>query len=108
MAEGKPFALSGRQAKGRSIVGSRKPSIEPAEELGDRPHHRYALVINRGQDHPTDEDLASRVELPFGMTGACDAVILLRPQTGEAFIEGLNSGENFFGLRHGSPPTTTA
>jgi hypothetical protein len=111
IAEGRSPAtlrlLARRQVKGRAIVGSREPTVEPMEQLGNRAHCRHALVIDRRQHRAADQDLAARVALPFGVTGARDEAILLRPQTGDAFIERLNSGEDFLGLRHGAPPMTT-
>lgn len=95
------FLLPRQQVKGRPIVGSRECRVEPAEELGDRSHYRHSLVIDRRQDGPANQDLAPCVVLAFGVTGARDEAILFRPQTGEPFIEGLDSSEDFFGLRHG-------
>ena len=86
---------------------SREPIVEPMQQLGNRAHRRHSLVIDRSQNRAANQDLSARVALSFSMTRARDQAILLRPQPGEAFIEGLNSGENFFRLRHGSPPTTT-
>jgi hypothetical protein len=51
-------------------VGSRELRVEPAKKLGDRSDHRHALMINRRQDRPANEDLAACVVLAFGVTSA--------------------------------------
>ena len=101
------FFYLGNRSKAARSWGRVSLVSSPAEELGDRSDHRHALVINRRQDRPADQDLAACVALALRMTRACDEAILLGPQTGEAFVERLNSGEDSFRLRHGSPPTTT-
>ena len=52
-------------------------------------------MIDRCQDRAANQDLAAGIAFPFGLTCARQESILLGAQTGQAFIERLNSLANF-------------
>jgi hypothetical protein len=44
--------------------------VEPPHEILASLERRYALMVNRGEHRPTDDNLPARVALAFGPAGA--------------------------------------
>ena len=61
----------------RAIVRSRKPGVQPFQELGPRSQWRYAFVVEGGEHGTADQDFPSCIAPAFCVTGASEQPILL-------------------------------
>ena len=90
----------------RAIVRTRQLCIEPAQELRVRAHRRNALVLDRGQDCPADQDLATGIAFAFCLTRARDEPALRDAQACEPFVERPGCECGPVRIETSSPPLT--
>jgi hypothetical protein len=88
------------QVEDRTVMRSREPGIEPAQELGAGSQCRHPLVIDGCENSAADQNLAPGIAFAFRLADACDEPVLLHPQASEALVECLKTDAHFFGLWH--------
>jgi hypothetical protein len=88
------------QVEDFTVVRSREPGIEPAQEFGTRSQCRHPLVIDGCENGAADQNLAAGIAFAFRLADARDEPVLLHPQASEPLVECLKTDADFFGLRH--------
>ena len=83
--------IATRQLEDRAIVRTRQAAVQPLQKVALAAEDRHSVVIDRSQYGRTDQNLAARVTLAFGLTDAGGETDTLGPQSRQAFIECLNS-----------------
>ena len=63
----------------------------PLGERVERAQGGDAFVLNRGEDGATDQNLATRVALPFGVVRAGNQARTFRSQSRETSVERLDA-----------------
>jgi hypothetical protein len=93
-----PATIATGQIEDRAIMRTRQPVIQPLQERALSVEHRHTTVIDGSEHGRTDQNLAARVTLSFGLTDAGGETDTLGPQARQAFIECLNSRVALRGL----------
>jgi hypothetical protein len=80
-----------RQIEYCTVVRACQPLIQPVQESALSVERWYTTVIDSGEYCRTDQNLAARITLAFGLTDACGETDTFGAQARQAFIECLNS-----------------
>ena len=84
-----------RKVKCGAVMRACQSTIEPAEQLLCRCDPRHALVFDRREDGPADQDLSPGIALALGLIRTCQQSTLLTAETGQPFFERVNAGAYF-------------
>ena len=76
-----------RQIECGAVVWACQPVIQPLQERALRVERWYTTAIDGGEYRRTNQNLAARITLAFGLTDTCGETDTLGPQARQAFIE---------------------